>query len=120
MAKKISETKVREIVRRQLQIKKLNKLHEKMTGKVDMDSQGDPSKDAISPDVLKFFDMLKSKSQLVLAASRLNTKQEKIDAIALFMMRVGVEDINMLQQALPKVKTKMKEMQASQDSGADE
>ena len=112
---KITETKLRQIVRSKLKLKKLEQLHEKMTGKVELDdeAQGEVGKDEVSADVLKFFEQLKSKSQLVLAASRLNTKEEKIDAIALFMMRLGVEDVNMLTQALPRVKKKMQELQKS-------
>ena len=110
---KITESKLRKVVRNQLQIKKLSQLHEKMTGKVNLqDQQADEN--ALTGDVVKFFEMLKSKSQLTLAASRLNTKEEKIDAIALFSMAIGVEDVQMLTQALPKVKKKIQELQAGQ------
>ena len=112
---KITETKLRQIVRGKLKLKRLEQLHEKMTGKVELDdeAQGEAGQGEISPDVLKFFEQLKSKSQIKLAAGRINTKQEKIDVIAMFMVEMGVEDMNMLTQALPRVKEKMKKLTAA-------
>lgn len=112
---KISDTKLRELIQEQLSRKELINLYEKsLTGKANV--EGEVSED-LSPDVQKFFTKLKSKSELVLAASRLNTKIEKIQAVSIFALRLGIEDASMLTTVLPLVKKQLEELSAGGGPG---